>query len=139
MIGKSWRIVSLSASLLVNEKPTVEFLSSIKQAGFPLPEFVETNKSAALATRKLGRLRPWAWGADSVELFAPLFANLNAEKRTAEKSFNPNIAQLYSKAWSAELLRKVLNGSRAALPRIGVQLYLIEFKALLEIELFVGG
>src|SRR6185437_3731226 len=35
----------------------------------------------SLAERKLGRLRPWAWGADSVELFQPLFANLTSEKR----------------------------------------------------------
>jgi hypothetical protein len=41
-------------------------------------------------------------------LFAPLFANLTAEKRTAAQSFNPGIAPLYSKAWSAALLRRLL-------------------------------
>ncbi len=95
-------------SLLVNEKPSVEFLSGIKQAGFPLPEFVELENCKNLSERKLGRLRPWAWGPDSVELFAPLFAKLTGEKRTAGGSFNPAIAQLYSKAWSAALLKKVL-------------------------------
>ena len=94
--------------VLVNQKPSVEFLSGIKQAGFPLPEFVEKRLTANLTARKLGRLRPWAWGTDSVELFAPLFANLTAEKRNANQSFNPGIAQLYSKAWSVEFLRKIL-------------------------------
>jgi uncharacterized ferritin-like protein (DUF455 family) len=102
--------------VLVQEKPSVEFLSGIRQAGFPLPEFVPSSQAANLAARKLGRLRPWAWSADSVELFAPLFPNLTAEKRTAGQSFNVGIAQLYSKAWSAELLRKILRG-KTEIPR----------------------
>jgi uncharacterized ferritin-like protein (DUF455 family) len=147
--------------VLVSQKPSVEFLSGIKQAGFALPEFVELGNFlsspkggegrgeeanyfqiqtpspqpsprlggereknqqrdlgiANLTSRKLGRLRPWAWGPDSVELFEPLFANLTGEKRTANGSFNPDIAQLYSKAWSAALLNKILNSGRAALQR----------------------
>ena len=102
--------------VLVHEKPSVEFLSGIKQAGFALPEFVGLESRANLASRKLGRLRPWAWGPDSVELLEPIFANLTGEQRTAGGSFNPDIAQLYSKAWSAALLKQVLIG-RAALPR----------------------
>ena len=94
--------------VLVQEEPSVEFLSGIKRAGFSLPEFIANSQVASLAARKLGRLRPWAWSGDSVELFAPLFGNLTAEKRSAEESFNPRIARLYSKAWSAELLRLVL-------------------------------
>ena len=101
--------------VLVNARPSVEFLSDLKQAGFALPEFVPMDQTATLAARKLGRLRPWAWSADSVELFAPLFANLTAEKRIAAHSFNPGIAQLYSKAWSAALLRQILS-SKADLP-----------------------
>ncbi|HXI70787.1 MAG TPA: DUF455 family protein [Verrucomicrobiae bacterium] len=131
--------------VLVNEKPSVEFSSGIKQAGFALPEFVELDWNAEhrlgmnpslnrnlprrcsafrtghagsetgaptafanLTERKLGRLRPWAWGPDSVELFEPIFGNLTGEKRTTSGSFNPGIAQLYSKAWSAALLNNVL-------------------------------
>ena len=112
--------------VLVHQKPSVSFLSSIKQAGFALPEFVENpaghllgNRAAGkarpdasgmahLASRKLGRLRPWAWGPDSVELFEPLFGNLTGEQRDASGSFNPAIALLYSKAWSAALLNKIL-------------------------------
>lgn len=96
--------------VLVGEKPAVSFLSAIKQAGFPLPEFVPVAQVAQLAGRKLGRLRPWAWSADSVELFAPLFGQLTAEERSAARSFNPAIARLYSKAWSADWLRAFLRG-----------------------------
>jgi uncharacterized ferritin-like protein (DUF455 family) len=97
--------------VLVNEKPSVEFLSGIKQAGFNLAEFVELDHRAGLTERKLGRLRPWAWGPDSVEFFEPIFANLTGEKRTASGSFNPVIAQFYSKAWSAALLNIILTRS----------------------------
>lgn len=101
--------------VLVEKRPSVEFLSSIKQAGFALPEFVETSglrsDLKALSDRKLGRLRPWAWGPDSAQLLAPLFPNVTAEKRTAAQRFNASIAQLYSKAWSAEFLRNLLTDS----------------------------
>ena len=131
--------------VLVQRKPSVEFLSRIKQAGFPLPEFVElpergrprpqqqpvettalanfknavditslrpgTGALQSLAARKLGSLRPWAWGPDSFELLNPIFASVTGEKRADGKRFNEGIAQLYSKAWSAEFLRKLLSCS----------------------------
>ncbi len=126
--------------VLVREKPSVEFLSGIKQTGFPLPEFVERNavgvqacpentlkrelqraaseagapaSFANLTQRKLGCLRPWAWGPDSFELLKPVFASVTGESRADEKRFNDGIAQLYSKSWSANFLRKILScGSR---------------------------
>ncbi|HEX5218067.1 MAG TPA: DUF455 family protein [Verrucomicrobiae bacterium] len=120
--------------VIVERRPSVHFLSGLKEAGFVLPEFVEMERSAgfqtgstplaiskradqeigappawaALTQRKLGGLRPWAWGPDSVELFKPLFANVTANQRPAELCFNERIAALYSKAWSADFLRKFL-------------------------------
>ncbi|MBM3834869.1 MAG: DUF455 family protein [Verrucomicrobia bacterium] len=99
--------------VLVETRPSVQFLSGLKQAGFALPEFVEVNglridASIGLTQRKIGRLRPWAWGPDSLELLEPLFPNVTGEQREASQRFNERIAQLYSKAWSADLLRKVL-------------------------------
>jgi hypothetical protein len=110
--------------VLVSKRPNVAFLSPIKEAGFPLPEFIElpaldrnlhphtrpSNQSPLLqlSERKLGELRPWAWGPDSVELLEPLFAHVTGERQEAKHCFNENIAELYSKAWSAELLRKIL-------------------------------
>jgi uncharacterized ferritin-like protein (DUF455 family) len=101
--------------VLVGQKPSVKFLSAIKQAGFSLPEFVPVNQAAQLAARKLGRLRPWAWSPDSVELFEPIMEKLTAEKRSVEQSFNLGIAQLYSKAWSANWLRSFLHARPANL------------------------
>ena len=115
--------------VLVERRPSVEFLSGLKQAGFALPEFVELPERsrvgyrpatptslAKLAQRKLGHLRPWAWGPDSVELLQPCFASLTGEQRTASGSFNGEIGQLYSKAWSADFLRNFLRHGRADSP-----------------------
>jgi len=95
--------------VLTNQKPSVEFLSRVKSAGFPLPEFVETKIVGDLKTRKLGSLRPWAWGPDSFELLKPVFASVTGEKRADEKRFNSEIAQLYSKTWSANFLRQIIS------------------------------
>lgn len=99
--------------VLVAKRPSVEFLSTIKQAGFPLPEFAELingrlDPNSDLSRRKLSGLRPWAWGPDSLQLLEPLCANLGSPRGTAAQYFNPRIAELYSKAWSANLLKKVL-------------------------------
>jgi len=103
--------------VLVKQKPSVEFLSGIKQAGFPLPEFIALDAVRDLPSRKLGRLRPWAWGPDSFEQLKPVFAGVTGEKRADEKRFNEKLARLYSKSWSAEFLRKILSVGRAALLR----------------------
>jgi len=104
--------------VLLAKRPSVEFLSGIKQAGFALPEFVEmgehtgTSGLASLAHRKLGALRPWAWGPDSMELLGSLFPQVTGENRSANQRFNAGIAQLYSKAWSAKFLSSVLAQSQ---------------------------
>jgi uncharacterized ferritin-like protein (DUF455 family) len=99
--------------VLVPQRPSVEFLSGLKQAGFALPEFVELkgreiDAASGVTQRRLNTVRPWAWGPDSLELFGLLFENVSGEKRTADQFFNQGIAQLYSKAWSAGLLKKFL-------------------------------
>ena len=100
--------------VLVDRRPCVHFLSGLKEAGFTLPEFAES--VAPLVERKLGALRPWAWGPDSVALFKPLFQNLTEQQRAPDDCFNDRIAALYSKAWSAKFLRNFLRQGRAGSP-----------------------
>ena len=105
--------------VLVERRPSVEFLSGLKQAGFPLPEFVELGEDRkralqTLAERKLGALRPWAWSPESVALLEPLVANVTGEARALARCFNDGVAELYSKAWSAAFLRGLIEGE--ALP-----------------------
>ena len=104
--------------VLLAKRPSAEFLSTLQQFGFPLPEFIEFREgrvdlSGSLSQRKIGSLQPWAWGPDSVELFEPLFGRVTGEARTPVQYFNDSIAELYSKAWSAGFLRKILAHYRA--------------------------
>jgi len=103
--------------VLVERRPSAPFLNGLKEAGFAMPEFVELRKGAidtpGLTGRKLGRLRPWAWGPDSLHLLCPLFRNVAVEKRGPDDCYNKGRAQLYSKEWSAAFLRKILNQSRS--------------------------
>ncbi len=100
----------------LQKRPSVEFLSGIKQASFPLPEFVETLSDGRIergsnlgSLRKLGGLRPLGVGAGQcAELLQPLFANVSGEPRSVDQYFNERIARLYSKSWSAGLLKRVL-------------------------------
>jgi uncharacterized ferritin-like protein (DUF455 family) len=99
--------------VLLAKRPSVEFLSAVKQASFPLPEFIELKEeridpASSLCQRKIGSLRPWAWGPDSLELLQPLLDKVTGEVRTTSQRFNERIARLYSKAWSAGFLRTVL-------------------------------
>ncbi len=99
--------------VLLPKRPSLEFLNGLRSAGLPLPEFVELKSGriapgSSLCHRQLGSLRPWAWAPDSIKLFEPLFARVENGPRTATQYFNDDIARLYSKAWSADFLRKVL-------------------------------
>jgi uncharacterized ferritin-like protein (DUF455 family) len=99
--------------VLVPQRPSVSFLESLQRAGLPLLEYVELHHGRIapdgnLPGRKVGALRPWAWGPDSVELFEPLFGAVSGRGQTPESSFNSKLASLYSKEWSAAFLREVL-------------------------------
>ena len=103
--------------VLVTKRPSIEFLSGLKSAGFPLPEFVELKNGRLdpendLLGRQIGGLRPWAWGPDSVEMLGPLFPYVTGENSAVARRFNDGVAELYSKAWSARLLRRVLKRER---------------------------
>lgn len=100
--------------VLSAKRPSVAFLACLGRAGFSPPEFVELGEgrldpAGDLCNRQLGSLRPWAWGPDSLSLFEPLFAHSDGGVRVADQYFNRRIARLYSKSWSADLLRKALS------------------------------
>jgi hypothetical protein len=97
--------------VLLAKRPSPGFLQTLTQAGLPLPEFVELREGRidpSLCRRKLGILRPWAWAPDSVQLLEPLFSRVAGETRVANQYFHDDIARLYSKAWSAVFLRRIL-------------------------------
>ncbi len=105
--------------VLVPKRPPVQFLAGLKEAGFALPEFVETGEKPALAVqnlarRRIGFLRPWAWSPDSVALLHPLEAALPGHAAATAPRFHAGLAELYSKAWSVKFLRALLADAEPA-------------------------
>ncbi|MGE3312115.1 MAG: ferritin-like domain-containing protein [Limisphaerales bacterium] len=97
--------------VLAPDRPRLEFLASLHRAGLGVPEFVAWNEPGtleALARRKLGDLRPWAWSPDSVERLTPLARAVTDPAFSISHRYTPAIADLYSKAWSAAFLRDFL-------------------------------
>ena len=99
--------------VLVEQRPSSRFLHELHRAGFASPEFVPKQEGEVpfyqnLRQRKLGTLRPWGWGPDSLELLGPLLPNITSGRRNPEEFFNPNLARLYSKQWSSNFLKMVL-------------------------------
>lgn len=110
--------------VLVSKRPSVSFLARLQQQGFALPEFQPLDRlRSALEGRKLGNLRPWAWSPDSAEILQPLRRQIRRPSADAAPDYNPAMATLYSKAWSADLLRTLL-------ARTGGQPWLCEAEAV---------
>ena len=99
--------------VLVARRPSTSFLREMHRAGFAIPEFVEYGAGGlqllALAERKIRRLAPWGWSGESARFLAPLMLNLTGDgRRRAGDFWNGKIRELYSKSFSAALLRRVL-------------------------------
>ena len=99
--------------VLVERRPSSNFLRKMQGAGFPIPEFVEYGngdlKKLEIADRKISRLQPWGWSPDCVRFMSPLLENptTGIVKPEAEH-WNEEKRRLYSKAWSSEVLRQFL-------------------------------
>lgn len=108
--------------VVVPEAPAPEFLASLRSAGFELPEFVVAPEGVRLeglfGDRKLGGLRPWAWAPDSLARLGPLFPQVTGDDREPDDCFNPCLAELYSKAWSARFLREIHPELAAVFPAL---------------------
>ena len=86
--------------VIVPQRPGTEFLASMQAVGCDIPEFVEGCEQ--LAGRSIGSLRPWGWSPDSRARLAPLLSQLEAQRRPIGDELS---VELFSKAWSAKLLR----------------------------------
>jgi len=94
--------------VLVPEPPSPSFLSGLRRAGLPVPEFVRVADTGSLAGRKLGGLRPWAWSPDSRRILGPLAPLVTGLAPLPPETLQGQLADLYSKAWSARFIREVL-------------------------------
>jgi uncharacterized ferritin-like protein (DUF455 family) len=98
---------------LVPSLPSPAHQAELQRAGFPVIEFIALQDGkipphSDLRDRKLGALRPWCWGPDSVELLESIAPQVTGGGPPLESRFHPGIAELHSKSWSAAFLRSWL-------------------------------
>jgi uncharacterized ferritin-like protein (DUF455 family) len=93
--------------LILSQRMSPEFLSTIQSYGFPLPEMHEpvaaTNGRGPRApdlNRKLGDLRPWAWSPDSCRFFEDNLQRVT-RSRPPDALWNDRLRALFGKTWSA--------------------------------------
>jgi len=103
--------------VLVRERPRTPFLATLKKAGLNLPQFEVLGEEgiapdSELRTRKIGRLRPWAWCPESIELMQPLMSHLACSAMPVGEDWESRIRPLFSKSWALGLLRRFLETRR---------------------------
>ena len=95
---------------LVETTPRVAFLQELQEAGFQLPE-IQSRSGPNLKERKIHSLRPWGWSPVVSDELDALNLDVVAEPREWSSAWK----DLYSKAFSTELLRKLHGDSTTAL------------------------
>ena len=95
-------LARLDDVVLLGKVPSLEHCERLRSWGFPLPEFEALNPVGELSadsltrSRKLHRLRPWAWCPSSAKLAASLADNSAA----SSPDCNEKLRRLFSKsAW----------------------------------------
>lgn len=116
-------------ALLMRRPPSIAHLTSLKNAGYELPEILSIDTPAG---RKLGGLRPWAWSPDAVEKLRPYADDVS-----------PNMDQRWRKAlppeWFSKEIGLRLERALGPVPETGVLVRGVE-SALAEItRLLVSG
>ncbi|MGZ0657037.1 DUF455 family protein [Coraliomargarita sp. W4R72] len=106
--------------LILSQRPSPEFLSTIQSYGFHLPEMHESEPAATASgprapdlKRKLGDLRPWAWSPDSQAFFEHSL-NSVTRPRSPDALWNEQLRALYSKTWSARWGKRLAAECRAS-------------------------
>lgn len=97
----------------IDARPRLEWLREMADAGFRIPEFVE---SVAIREPKLGGLEPWGWSPEVFEALRPLRDRVLESKDgrgrwnralLGHESFAATgLGALFSKTWSAAFLRR---------------------------------
>lgn len=101
--------------VVVEKIPSPGFLSTLQDTGFTIPEWVEVGKTSGplsledyeISERKISGLYPWGWSPDCEAWFSPLLQNLPESPETLT-AWSPKLKPMYSKGWSAQCLKKML-------------------------------
>ncbi len=89
--------------VLVDEMPSREHLVRLKRNGFVIPELLKVGEDGDLIQRKIGGLKPWAWGPVSSRLMSRYVASVPGVVDLAWKEWGDGDADLFSKGWGLKL------------------------------------
>lgn len=115
--------------ILVKTRPSIDWITSLKQLQLGLPEFVEIQGrsfSECVRAPKVSGLQPWGWSPEAFSNFSPLVDRLVGASRgnasfcreSLKKTFSETgFAQLFSKEWSVLFLSQWI--SENTLPEFG--------------------
>ena len=99
---------------LVRQLPSTGHLAHLKGLGFDLPEFEQVSPDGLIAadsltrSRKIARLKPWAWSPRVAELLAPLERNLSVDLGIP---WGEPLREVFSKTW--DVARRIELGDPA--------------------------
>ncbi len=99
--------------LLVEKKPSLPFLQTLKNAGFSIPEFVTLEQPLHL--RRIREFRPWGWCYSVDKLFSDLRSRFSSDSFGNQKSGSRWYETVYQKNFSADLLRRYLQKNKSTL------------------------
>ena len=89
--------------VLVDEMPSREHVLRLKRNGFTLPEFIKIADDEALLERKIGGLKPWAWGPMASELMSRFKPAIPVGVDLPWQAFGSEDAELFSKGYGLKL------------------------------------
>ncbi len=100
--------------VLIEKKPSIEWIESLQSAGIEIPEYLETAEAEKLARPKIAGIEPWGWSPEVIPLFTPLLPRLvradggNSDFAqsviTQDNLTAHGAGRIFSKTWSVEFL-----------------------------------
>lgn len=89
--------------VLVDEMPSREHLVRLKRNGFVIPELMKIGADEELLERKIGGLKPWAWGPEASRVMSRYKGCVPEVVDLAWKGWGADDADLFSKRCGLEL------------------------------------
>jgi len=99
--------------VLMQERPTRDYLEQLRRVGFELPEIEvlaeggEIQSDSFLRERKINGFRPWAWCPSSASVLQPLAVNLPGGEGVIDSFWNDSVRSLFSKSFGAEVAEEL--------------------------------
>lgn len=89
-LGPLMMLLASADDVVVAARPSTPFLRGLADAGFPIPQFVDTPDPASMPNGRAGPLWPWGWSPRTARQLAALGG-----------SWDPRTAVGYDKVWAA--------------------------------------